>query len=502
MVIAALLAAALSVWARLQFGFSGGHIDEYDYLFVGKSLWADKPWRSYIYIFGSNLSWYLLGFGDRWLGGLEGARLVAGVFGLLSLWGMYLFTKALWQSRAIALLATLLLAIQAVHVFISRFATYDVIALAFFSLSLMPLLVACQRTDRTRYAYLLAAVVLFGLAVTSKYVVIVYLPLLTLVAWLLAAHIGLLFGLGSISIVAVYIYVHWVDLLTLFEVQIRGVHGANATREFILSLEARYLWLPLVLWLAALMWRVMQYKGVDWRDRAWQVWLMLLLLALPLAVYHLHGQNMISLFKHLVYALFFLMPVVAWLLWRVVQHYEYRWWIQSAVVVLIAGMVWLNQGYLRDMEQAYPNVAEIVPTLSAALKTDDDGARTTILSEDPYLFRYLAFDTLPQRQIRSPNWIDNNFDGTYETRDVIDALWDRKFTYVFLNDQLHPKKNEKLRKVMKMRGYQQVFSAPYHTSNIMSHHTRGALTLYRSSESARIPFEEDRLFSEGHRLSD
>ena len=61
---------------RLMLSFNGGHIDEYDYLFVGKQLLAGNAWGTYFYIFGSNLNWYILGVGEA-LGGLEGARAIA-----------------------------------------------------------------------------------------------------------------------------------------------------------------------------------------------------------------------------------------------------------------------------------------------------------------------------------------------------------------------------------------------------------------------------------------
>ena len=65
---------------RLMLNFNGGHIDEYDYLFVGKQLLAGKDWGTYFYIFGSNLNWYILGIGES-LAGLSGARAMAGCHG-------------------------------------------------------------------------------------------------------------------------------------------------------------------------------------------------------------------------------------------------------------------------------------------------------------------------------------------------------------------------------------------------------------------------------------
>ena len=81
----------------------------------------------------------LLGMGEA-LGGLEGARAIAGLLGLMSLVGLYRWVRQLYQSVEVAWLSVALFSMQAVHIFISRFATYDIIALAFFSLALTPLL--------------------------------------------------------------------------------------------------------------------------------------------------------------------------------------------------------------------------------------------------------------------------------------------------------------------------------------------------------------------------
>lgn len=91
----------------------------------------------------------------------------------------------------------------------------------------------------------------------------------------------------------------------------------------------------------------------------------------------------------------------------------------------------------------------------------------TILSEDPYLFRYFVGQSVPQNHIKESNWLDNNRDGRYESKDVVDAIWDMKFSYVYLNDQLHPSLNKKLRKILKMRGYQELITQSYQLSSVM-----------------------------------
>lgn len=488
--LAAILCGLLfSATMRLLLDFNGGHIDEYDYLFVGKQLLAGDEWRTYFYIFGSNLNWYILGAGDA-LAGLEGARAVASLFGLLSLGGMYFFVRQLYGSVALAWLSVALFAMQAAHIFISKFATYDIIALAFFSLSLAPLLLACQQQGKQRYVALLAAVALFTLAVTSKYIVIAYLPLLVLVALWLSPLVGVLFGLGVTLLLGGYAGLHWEDLQGLYAIQITGVHGANANYPYLLHMETLYLALPLAMWLAALGWQAVRLRGQALRDRTTVIMLVSLVFALPLAAYHLHGKNMISLYKHLVYALFFLSPVMAWLLWQVMQRFSFKLVAQAAAALAVLGMVWLNYGFLRDMQQGYPNVRPIID----ALATQPIDANTTIASEDPYLMRYALFGKVPQNHIKELQWMDNNRDGKSEKKDVVEALWDRKFTYVFMNNLIQPKLNQDLRGVMKSRGYAKVLEIPWQTTQVMSRQDKGVLELYKSTQPPRLPANEDAMF--------
>ena len=490
-VLALLLAA--SAYLRLQFDFNAGHMDEYDYLFVGHRLLSGLSWPSYTYIFGSDLNWYLLGLGDRFLGGLSGARMVAGVFGVLSLLGMYLFTYVLWRSRLIALIAASLLALQSIQLFISRFATYDIISFACFSLALAPLVLTCQKTDRSRYLYLLLSVVLMSLAITSKYVVILYMPLLAGLALLRAPKIGFTFGALVGVVLLSYVALHWEALQRLYEVQIKGVHGTgNGSFEYIIWSEIKYLWLSLLAWLVAVVWRALECGRGFWRDTQWHQLLLLGLFALPMAAYHLNALNMISLFKHLIYSLYFLIPAFAWLIGMVLKEQSFRYLKQGLASAALVGVSYVSYQQLLEMETAYADVSSVLQQVDGELNH-----QSTILSEDPYLFRYLGVDTIPQVQIKESGWLDNNRDGKHEPKDVIEAIWDSKFSYVYLNDQLHPSLNVKLRKMLALKKYQALWSEDYEISDVMSRKTKGTMSLFRRTESPRLSLLEDELFGRG-----
>jgi len=417
---------------------------------------------------------------------------------VLSLWGMYHFVYVLWQKHLAAFIATAFLALQSIQLFISRFASYDVISFACFSLSLAPLILACQKQGRARYSYLLLSAILMTFAITSKYVVVLYLPLLAGLVLLYVPRLGLIFSLLMGSALLAYIALHWSDLQTLYRVQIQGVHGqGNGSAEYIIGTSVKYLWPAVTGWLVALIWCGLESGRNFWRYPRFQQLFLLGLLAMPLVVYHLHALNMISLFKHLLYAQFFLLPATAWFIATVLEEPDYRYIKQAVLSVVMVSFSVVTYQQLQEMEVAYTDVSALEQQVQGKLQSD-----TTILSEDPYLFRYLGMNDVPQIQIKESGWLDNNLDGKHEHKDVIEAVWDAKFTYVYLNDQLHPSFNVKLRKILALKNYQVVWSQPYQLSSVMTRQAHGTMSLYQRTEQPRVSLLQDDLFGRGRGISD
>ncbi|GEM_PF-1267898 len=486
--IVLILIGSYSLLVRFDIEFNGGQIDEYDYLFVSKMLFSGQTWETYSYIFGSNLNWYILGIGET-IGGLTGARVLSFFMGILSLIGLYKFTLRLWNSHEIALFSTLFFSIQASHLFISRFATYDVIALMFLSF-LLPTFWDALHKQRVKTTAFALSIAFAMLAVTGKYVDIVYVPILTFFAFFISWRIGILLGVIVGSFLGIYVVLHLNDLRTLYTIQILGTHATNSTYAEILQMEWRYLWIGIVAWWIAIVWQFYYYGIKTTKEKTTFILIALLLLALPLAFYHLQGRNMISLFKHMVYGLYFLSPVVGWLLWKLLNHFYLHRLAQAGIAIVLIGVAFYNYALLKAMENGFPDTRLAIKAVQA-LPLDES---TTIASEDPYLMRYLLFGKLPQSHIKELYWMDNNLDGVYTYQDTVSALWDQKFTYVFLNNLINPKANEKLRNILNQRGYKKIFETKWHTSNLFSRITNGALELYERTSPPIIPTKNDRMF--------
>jgi len=473
----ALLALA-SIIFRSRLGLSG-HMDEYDYLFVGKTLLAGGEWPTLTYIFGSDFNWYLLGWSEKMFGGLSGARTVPALFGAISLVFTWLITHRLWKSSTIATVATLLLALSAPHIHISRLATYDIISFTLFTASLYALLLAFS-TDEQTYKKLFIGVLLFAAAVFSKYVVLLFIPVVGGLMLLKSPGKAVLGGLLLGSLLLGYFLLNKAELLNLYQYQIVAVHGANADRIELLLLIFPYLALPVILWTIGFISVKKQHTdvlkqsaGTDPRINR-SIIFASLVLSVPLTAYHFYGSNLISLYKHSVYTVFFLTPVSAWVLTKVIasrldEHVLKSLTPLGAICLTIAAVV-----QLQSIERAFPDMRAFLNATADIIEPD-----SRVLSEDPYLFRYSLFGKLEQSQINEIGWFDFNQDGVHESRDVIHALEASHFDFVYLNDQIDPDNNDTYRKLLEQHNYRLVYTENYSLTATMTKNRVGSLALYQ-----------------------
>ncbi|MEM7257869.1 MAG: phospholipid carrier-dependent glycosyltransferase [Pseudomonadota bacterium] len=485
LIIAVAAAVAFSIWQRSMLDFRAGHMDEYDYLFVGKSLLQGLEWPTYTYIFGADFNWYLFGTAEQWFGGLSGARVASAILGVVSLVGVYLLGTALWNSRQVALCAALLLGVHSSHIFASKVATYDSVSLALFALALAPLVHGAGQShhqhSKARQTILMAVGSLLMLfAVLSKYTTIAYLPFIGLALMMVSFRAFLIFAAITGVGLTAHLALHWEDLRVLYDVQISGIHGSNATYKEIISRGLNNTWLLLLPAVIALI----HAKSSDEETSRRPFYIVggLLIFSLPLFLYHLQGRNLISLYKHLNYANLFLSLAAAWLFilvaqakpWRTSRIFRYR---MPILATLMAVYLFANYQQLKATEQGYPDVTQLLEHI------DSNSVAGTVLSEDPYLFRYLMFEQTDQQNIRETTWLDNDQDGQYTAQDVKDAIWDRKFDFVLLTDAIHPQHNETLRDILAQRGYDLVFNNEYSLSAVMTTHTQGQISLYQRQQT-------------------
>ncbi|MEM7218531.1 MAG: glycosyltransferase family 39 protein [Pseudomonadota bacterium] len=447
--------------ARLQLDFNGPHVDESDYAFVGRLLLDGGTWPSRTYVFSSDLPLYIIGFAAD-LGGLTGARIastLAGVASLLLVFTLY----ARCMPRPVALIGAGLLALTANHIFVSKFATYDIWCFLLFVASLNLLLLPLTTPQPKGYRSLAAGMTL-GLAVLFKYVVVVYAPLICVLLFLVDRKRGIAFGAGVAFILVNYLYVNWAELQVLYEQQLAGVHRSNTLPLDIAWRTLLDLW-PLAL-PAAFAWKARHLLtpiGGGWVAP-------LALLAIPLIAYHLASGNGIALSKHLIYAQLFIAPLAALGLW----HLAHAGWSHALLAALVlCGGFWWQQQEVTQLENAFPDHRSVI---EQTLSLVDEN--TTVLSENPYLMRDAWYPRLGLTQLSDFSSFDNDADGVTTEQDIIDAVWEGKFDLVYLDGRFDPDLAWRLRNEVLPNSYEAIIELPYQTSDRLSWNTTGLLSLY------------------------
>ncbi len=468
--IGAALAFAVGLFLRFELGFNGPYLDENTYLFVGRLLMNGETWPNQTFIFSSDLPLWLIGLGEHW-GGLVGARAISAVFGALSLIVAFFTACALLGDRLLAALSTSIVALSAAHAFISRFATYDAPAFFFFTISFALLLQAAQCKGSRGHAVAVLAGVSFAVAVLTKYVVVLYLPVFFLLIVDKLRQYIVSFLAPTAAVGLLYAAVHVPDLLELYRVQIAGAHTANATRTGVLVETLIACGLPLALGLTGCLLAYRNGRGTIHGTSIPLAYL--LLFTLPMPAYHILQGDRISLFKHLVYSSYFLAPLCALLYAHRPDGQSFRLgrWLPAAALASLAA---LGIQQVKAMENGYPDSRPAIRMVASLVKP---GMR--VLSEDPYLLRRALYPALPLTAFSETAWLDNDLDAQFHDQDVIDAVWDAKFDLIVLDGQVTPALTAELRKGVLPRNYDIVADFPYRHSSVITKIDRGSITVYQ-----------------------
>jgi hypothetical protein len=466
------------VWMRARLNFNGPYLDESDYLFVGKILLDGGVWQTHTYIFSSDIPLYIFGIGDS-IAGLMGARAIAAILGICSLVFYFDAVRRFFRSKHVAFFATALLALSASHGFISKFAVYDIVCFVSFIAGLWALSFAFTRSGYQAQIWALIASLCLVTAFLNKYVIILEMPLIGLMILIYRPRLAFALFTPAIMIGCGYIYHYRADLQILYQQQIVGSHGNNASYGNIIGVALSYVWPVLLLFILEFK-QHWQRTGGHSRNQAmfrWSMWL-----ALPIIFYHLRAHDLISFYKHIVYSVVFLAPLAGVYLVRLLrQKNNYIAQLPALILIIVAiqGMI-----QIRAIENAYPDGRSAVTFLK-----DTIGANSTILSEDPYLLRHQLRNQIKANHIYENAWFDNDGDQKYTRDDVIAGVWDGKFDFLYLDGRITPVTTEKLRKYVVQNKYKLIYQQPYHTSSVMFYQTEGKIEIYqrRAPYSGQYP---------------
>lgn len=416
-------------------------------------------------MFSSNLPLFILGIGEA-IGGFIYARILAAILGGFSVFFFYKFCRQISGSRQSALFSSIFLLVQAPHIFISKFATYDIVCLLFFTLFLW-LASLNYLSNNNSLLLTLSIPIIFFLTLISKYIVVAFSPLIILIMLKLNYKKAIYFIIMLSVLILGYLYINREELLILYNREIIGTHSSNTDYYFIFDLAFQFSIIPLVLFIIG------SFLRKKIRIKSGLI-ILLFFLAFTLVAYHFKSKDSISMFKHLVYTSLFLLPVAGMLidyLYRIPKFSKYSAWL---MLIIIAIMSMLSVYQVNQMQNSYPNTGKMI----VFLKNNID-SNSRIISEDSYLTRYYLYPELDLKHFSDLEYYDNDLDGKYTDQDVIDGIWDGKFDFVILTGQIKPLLSEELRIGVLPNNYIRVYSERYEISKIMSQIQEGSIEIYK-----------------------
>ena len=419
-VLLVILAVALYV-RSLNPNYSSAFMDESVYVVYGRMFLTgqfeaplDQPLH---FSFGWYLWPALAATADR-IGGLAGVRELAAALGALTVLGVYGFARRLF-SPAVGLASAAIFALLGPAVLASRIATRDSGAICFFALGLWLYVRAWQEKESGTW---LAAGLCFFAAFLCKYLVAIFFPFLALLTLWKRWRAVLFYALPLTLLCGGYAYWYAGDLGALL--QYASAYGSlkapahDAWRIYFI--ERIDFWVLVLLALAAWKWK----RDTPRQSVIWLLWGG----AAALFTFQLYSRADYDYWKHINYALLFVVPLAMEGLLRLVRglsRANFQVVGFGAVGVLAVALGWSGDAWQIDRNLFWPNVEPIVAFFEGRLT-----AENRVLLDDTVL-RYYLHPTLKQSRMTDPYYYrygDETGTAAYSA-----AVGDGYFDYVALD---------------------------------------------------------------------
>ena len=306
------------------------------------------------------------------------------------------------------------------------------------------------------------------------------MPLLLISVYVISVRAGLIATAVSGSILAFYALQHWDSLIVLFNHQVIDIHGQTSNYISVLKMTM-YLCAPLLIPILA--WLAFNPKRlID------PVVLYCSLLASPLPFYHFINQDLIALYKHMVYPSTFLVLLIAYIAIGENLTGE-RGWIErvrvchKAMFLAVASLSMLcilpfhSYDLLKQSETAWIDT-------SGSLKRLKLRGGDSVAGEDAWAMRYYYGKTLAISDIQDINYFDFNKDGRREYDETGRALQARALTALVLDRMISPKKSNSLAKLAEENGYKLVHELDSGgISKLVNNYSHPRLSIYLRNDA-------------------
>jgi Dolichyl-phosphate-mannose-protein mannosyltransferase len=422
--LALMLVAVVAVYLRARDPlYNTAFMDESVYVVYGRMFLAHHFEAPLANPLEWSFGWYLwpamAALADR-VGGLLALRELAAALGSLTVAATYGFSSRVF-SKTVGVGAAAVMALLGPAVLVSRIATRDSGSICLFALGLWAFAAAWQTGKKRHWG---AAALFFFAAMLCKYLVVIYFPVLALLALWKGRRTFAVFVAPLSAACSAYAVFHWGDLLHL----LRYGSGYGSLRGDAFSVYVAGRWdFALIAWVA-----LFALAVKEWRARAAWMWAG----ALVLLAFQWQTRADYDFWKHVNYAFIFLVPAaVAGLLFVTGQIFGENYlkqlqWGTAGVLALALGAGLL--GKVQNFEQFvfWPNVSPALAFFEARIAPQD-----RVLVDDT-VFRYYFNPPLHQPQIADPFYFEYR-DASGRDLFGLDAyraaVSERAFNYIVLD---------------------------------------------------------------------
>ncbi|MHC1698489.1 MAG: ArnT family glycosyltransferase [Geobacteraceae bacterium] len=396
--IALLLYGFLVIAATLN--FNSPYHDEALNILMGRQILAQESVPGAAQNTGSvAIQPVLVAAGDSF-GGIWGARAVGIFFGLALTTTIY-FSALTLLPRIQALFAAILFLLSGTTMYLSKLATYDIVAAFFLGLSFLCVL-RSEQSEKYRGTLLLTGSAALFLATITKYVVAVYAPPLLLCALFSKRRLLIVSNFIIPFLVLAGLYV-WLALYPVADVLLGSMRSVYT--------ETQISKLQLASW--AFRWVAMPYLlavfGFFHKEYG-KTALTLALLSTPVLLFHLLTGAEQSVNKNVIFALVFLAPAAAIGIDHLGNIFSFNAsssWVKPFFTFTLFMVVWaFGLSQLQWLQRQYP---DLDPVIEYFQKNGRDGMSVVIDSDfGDAVYTYSLENRFPHARFSSISEHDRN----------------------------------------------------------------------------------------------
>jgi hypothetical protein len=408
--------------------------------------------------------------------GEAGLRMLSAVLSTAAAVAVYRATVRLFDSES-AFWAMLIFGMTAISIDMGQFAVYDAPLVLLIAGALFFVIRAAE-AERGEHGFLLVAAACAALGVLTKYIGALYLPTIIFVAAICYLRQGrplwpilTSFVLPATALVGAYVWVNSGDLVMLLSGEAGVDPGVRAQIWADIWAEIGVTSLLAIASLGLLIWRGLGSARREPTPRRilWAVLIAGLAVSIFAApIYHLALANIHSAWKHSVYTLIFIAPLVGYLCAQIVgavRGIEGSWSLPVRLIGLAVTVVIVSLGLNYAMgrnngfQRSWPNVGGAVSYLrEAGLQPGQP-----VLAAGSQVYEYYLDMGAANRDMWSNTWYLR-----YQDLQGLDAMRaavaDHHFAWVILDDYYTPEIDRALDPDLLAAGYRLRYSDRQQTS--------------------------------------